>query len=93
MNRVGGGDLEAKAEFGGSTEFRRLADALNRMIGELRDRLQPVVDVVQLLAERREHDPGVERVGQGGIDRAARFCISLFLILLISISLYMYNIQ
>jgi serine phosphatase RsbU (regulator of sigma subunit) len=40
MNRVGGGDLEAKAEFGGSTEFRRLADALNRMIADLRDRLR-----------------------------------------------------
>jgi serine phosphatase RsbU (regulator of sigma subunit) len=40
MNRVGGGDLEAKADFGGSTEFRRLADALNRMIADLRDRLR-----------------------------------------------------
>jgi serine phosphatase RsbU (regulator of sigma subunit) len=40
MNQVGGGDLEAQAEFGGSTEFRRLADALNRMIADLRDRLR-----------------------------------------------------
>jgi sigma-B regulation protein RsbU (phosphoserine phosphatase) len=40
MQRVGSGDLEAKAEFGGSSEFRRLADALNRMIAELRDRLR-----------------------------------------------------
>jgi sigma-B regulation protein RsbU (phosphoserine phosphatase) len=40
MNRVGGGDLEAKAEFGGSPEFRRLADALNHMIADLRDRLR-----------------------------------------------------
>jgi serine phosphatase RsbU (regulator of sigma subunit) len=40
MNRVGSGDLEAKAEFGGSTEFRRLEDALNRMIADLRDRLR-----------------------------------------------------
>lgn len=40
MQRVGNGDLEAKAEFGGSREFRRLADALNRMIAELRDRLR-----------------------------------------------------
>jgi serine phosphatase RsbU (regulator of sigma subunit) len=40
MNRVGGGDLEAKADFGGSTEFRQLADALNRMIVDLRDRLR-----------------------------------------------------
>jgi sigma-B regulation protein RsbU (phosphoserine phosphatase) len=40
MNRVGAGDLDAKAEFGGSREFRRLADALNQMIGDLRDRLR-----------------------------------------------------
>jgi phosphoserine phosphatase RsbU/P len=40
MNRVGAGDLESKAEFGGSTEFRSLADALNRMIADLRDHLR-----------------------------------------------------
>src|SRR5207248_2209152 len=40
MNRVGGGDLEAKAAFGGSREFRDLAEALNRMIADLRDRLR-----------------------------------------------------
>jgi serine phosphatase RsbU (regulator of sigma subunit) len=40
MNRVGAGDLEARAEFGGSSEFRRLADALNKMIADLRDRLR-----------------------------------------------------
>ncbi len=40
MDRVGAGDLEAKAEFGGSAEFRRLADAVNRMIADLRDRLR-----------------------------------------------------
>jgi sigma-B regulation protein RsbU (phosphoserine phosphatase) len=40
MQRVGGGDLEAKAEFGGSKEFRDLAEALNRMIADLRDRLR-----------------------------------------------------
>lgn len=40
MRRVGDGDLEAKAEFGGSGEFRQLADALNRMIADLRDRLR-----------------------------------------------------
>jgi sigma-B regulation protein RsbU (phosphoserine phosphatase) len=40
MRRVGAGDLEAKAEFGGSGEFRRLADELNRMIADLRDRLR-----------------------------------------------------
>jgi sigma-B regulation protein RsbU (phosphoserine phosphatase) len=40
MQAVGTGDLEAKAEFGGSGEFRQLADALNRMIADLRDRLR-----------------------------------------------------
>ena len=40
MNRVGGGDLDAKAAFGGSREFRDLADALNRMIADLRDRIR-----------------------------------------------------
>jgi serine phosphatase RsbU (regulator of sigma subunit) len=40
MRRVGEGDLEAKAEFGGSGEFRQLADELNRMIADLRDRLR-----------------------------------------------------
>jgi sigma-B regulation protein RsbU (phosphoserine phosphatase) len=40
MRRVGSGDLEARAEFGGSGEFHQLADALNQMIGDLRDRLR-----------------------------------------------------
>jgi sigma-B regulation protein RsbU (phosphoserine phosphatase) len=40
MNRVGSGDLDSKAAFGGSREFRNLADALNRMIADLRDRLR-----------------------------------------------------
>jgi sigma-B regulation protein RsbU (phosphoserine phosphatase) len=40
MNRVGSGDLDARAEFGGSSEFRQLAGALNHMIGDLRDRLR-----------------------------------------------------
>lgn len=40
MKRVGGGDLEAKAEFGGSGEFRELAQELNEMIANLRDRLR-----------------------------------------------------
>jgi phosphoserine phosphatase RsbU/P len=40
MNRVGSGDLEAKAAFGGTREFRNLAEALNRMIIDLRDRLR-----------------------------------------------------
>ena len=40
MRRVGSGDLDAKAAFGGTREFRQLADALNRMIADLRDRLR-----------------------------------------------------
>jgi sigma-B regulation protein RsbU (phosphoserine phosphatase) len=40
MRQVGRGDLEAKAEFGGSREFRELADELNQMIADLRDRLR-----------------------------------------------------
>jgi sigma-B regulation protein RsbU (phosphoserine phosphatase) len=40
MHRVGEGDLEAKAELGGSREFRQLSDALNHMIADLRDRLR-----------------------------------------------------
>jgi sigma-B regulation protein RsbU (phosphoserine phosphatase) len=40
MNRVGGGDLEARADFQGGREFRQLSVALNRMITELRERLQ-----------------------------------------------------
>lgn len=40
MNRVGAGDLQARADFHGGREFRQLADALNRMIVDLRERLQ-----------------------------------------------------
>ena len=40
MNRVGDGDLDAKADFAGSREFRQLSVALNHMIGDLRDRLR-----------------------------------------------------
>jgi serine phosphatase RsbU (regulator of sigma subunit) len=40
MNRVGEGDLEARADFHGGREFRQLSDALNRMIAELRERLE-----------------------------------------------------
>jgi serine phosphatase RsbU (regulator of sigma subunit) len=40
MKRVGAGDLDSKAEFHGGREFRDLAAALNRMIADLRDRLQ-----------------------------------------------------
>src|SRR5262249_4980269 len=38
MNRGGAGDLDARAEFGGSGEVRQLADATNRRVGEVRRR-------------------------------------------------------
>jgi sigma-B regulation protein RsbU (phosphoserine phosphatase) len=40
MRKVGSGDLETRADFGGGREFRQLSSALNRMIGDLRDRLR-----------------------------------------------------
>jgi serine phosphatase RsbU (regulator of sigma subunit) len=40
MRRVGGGDLEARADFGRSREFDDMSVALNRMIDDLRDRLR-----------------------------------------------------
>jgi sigma-B regulation protein RsbU (phosphoserine phosphatase) len=40
MQRVGAGDLDTRADFGGSREFRQLSAALNRMIADLRDRLR-----------------------------------------------------
>jgi sigma-B regulation protein RsbU (phosphoserine phosphatase) len=40
MRRVGSGDLEAKADFAGSREFRDLSTTLNQMIGDLRDGLR-----------------------------------------------------
>jgi sigma-B regulation protein RsbU (phosphoserine phosphatase) len=40
MNRVSSGDLEARADFQGGREFREMSAALNRMIAELRERLQ-----------------------------------------------------
>ncbi len=39
MQRVGGGDLEARADFSGGREFRQLSAALNQMIANLRERL------------------------------------------------------
>ena len=39
MQRVGAGDLEARADFKGGREFRQLSDALNQMIADLRERL------------------------------------------------------
>jgi sigma-B regulation protein RsbU (phosphoserine phosphatase) len=59
MRRVGDGDLESKAHFDGSREFRELSVALNRMIGDLRDRLRlrhsldVAMDVQQQLLPRR----------------------------------------
>src|SRR5262249_49949177 len=70
MNRVGSGDLEAKAAFGGSREFRDLADALNRMITDLRDRLRlrhslgVAMEVQQrLLPSRAPQVPGLDVAG------------------------------
>jgi sigma-B regulation protein RsbU (phosphoserine phosphatase) len=40
MRRVGAGDLDAKADFAGSREFRDLSATLNQMIGDLRDGLR-----------------------------------------------------
>ena len=40
MGRVGSGDLRARAQLSGSPEFERLSGALNRMIGDLDDRLR-----------------------------------------------------
>jgi serine phosphatase RsbU (regulator of sigma subunit) len=59
MQRVGRGDLEARADFHGSREFRQLSVALNQMIAELRDRLRlrhsldVAMDVQQQLLPRR----------------------------------------
>jgi serine phosphatase RsbU (regulator of sigma subunit) len=59
MQRVGAGDLEARADFGGSREFRQLSEALNRMIADLRDRLRlrhsldVAMEVQQRLLPRR----------------------------------------
>jgi sigma-B regulation protein RsbU (phosphoserine phosphatase) len=70
MDRVGGGDLEAKAEFGGSREFRQLAAALNRMIADLRDRLRlrHSLDLAmqvqqQLLPRKSPAAPGLDVAG------------------------------
>ena len=59
MRQVGDGDLEAKAAFDGSQEFRELSAAMNRMIGDLRDRLRlrhslnVAMEVQQQLLPRR----------------------------------------
>jgi sigma-B regulation protein RsbU (phosphoserine phosphatase) len=59
MTRVGGGDLETKADLGGSREFRELSVALNHMIADLNDRLRlrhsldVAMDVQQQLLPRK----------------------------------------
>jgi sigma-B regulation protein RsbU (phosphoserine phosphatase) len=70
MRRVGDGDLEARAELGGGREFRELSAALNRMIADLRDRLQVrhslavAMDVQQrLLPQRPPHVRGMDVAG------------------------------
>lgn len=54
MQRVGAGDLDARAEFGGYSEFQRLAAALNQMIAELRDhvRLRHSLSVAMQVQQR-----------------------------------------
>jgi phosphoserine phosphatase RsbU/P len=71
MRRVGGGDLEARATLGGSSEFRQLSDSLNQMIADLRDRLRlrHSLDVAmevqqQLLPRRAPVVPGFDIAGQ-----------------------------
>lgn len=70
MRRVGEGDLDARAELGGSREFRELTSALNRMIGDLRDRLRlryslaVATDVQQRLLPNTPPDvPGLQIAG------------------------------
>ncbi|MBO0697243.1 MAG: SpoIIE family protein phosphatase [Zavarzinella sp.] len=54
MRRVGGGDLDAKADFAGSREFRDLSATLNQMIGDLRDglRLRHSLDVAMQVQQQ-----------------------------------------
>ncbi|HSV14410.1 MAG TPA: SpoIIE family protein phosphatase, partial [Tepidisphaeraceae bacterium] len=54
MNRVGSGDLDATADLGGSTEFRRLSAALNQMTSDLRDgmRLRSALAVAQEVQQK-----------------------------------------
>jgi sigma-B regulation protein RsbU (phosphoserine phosphatase) len=71
MRRVGGGDLEAQADFQGGREFRELSIALNQMIEDLRDRLRLrhsldlAMDVQQRLLPQKLPDvQGLEIAGQ-----------------------------
>ena len=54
MRRVGSGDLDAKADFAGSREFRDLSATLNQMIGDLRDglRLRHSLDVAMQVQQQ-----------------------------------------
>jgi sigma-B regulation protein RsbU (phosphoserine phosphatase) len=70
MQRVGEGELDQRADFGGSREFRQLSDALNQMIGDLRDRLRlrhslnVAMEVQQrLLPSRPPAIPGLDLAG------------------------------
>jgi serine phosphatase RsbU (regulator of sigma subunit) len=54
MRRVGAGDLDAKADFAGSREFRDLSATLNQMIGDLKDglRLRHSLDVAMQVQQQ-----------------------------------------
>jgi phosphoserine phosphatase RsbU/P len=68
--KVSGGDLEARAELGGSPEFQELSGSLNQMIADLRDRLRlrHSLDVAmhvqqRLLPEKPPTIPGLDIAG------------------------------
>lgn len=54
MGRVGKGELDARADFGGSREFRQLSNALNHMIDDLRDhiRLRDSIQIAKDVQQR-----------------------------------------
>jgi serine phosphatase RsbU (regulator of sigma subunit) len=70
MRQVGAGDLEVRADLGGSKELRELSAALNHMIADLRDRLRlrhsldVAMEVQQRLLPRRPPAvPGLDVAG------------------------------
>jgi sigma-B regulation protein RsbU (phosphoserine phosphatase) len=70
VRQVGSGDLDARADIGGSREFRELSTALNHMIGDLRDRLRlrHSLDLAmqvqqQLLPRSSPKIPGIDVAG------------------------------
>ncbi len=75
MRRVGAGDLTGRANLAGSPEFEQLSDALNRMIGDLGDRLrlrhslQLAMDVQQRLLP-----PGPPKVAGLDIAGHSTYC-------------------